>query len=569
MPDHGFGETDQAQPSILAIIVLYKVQAKKAVALTSLLTETEKTHRQGDRIQVVLYDNSGDAQLCEDLPPYVLYHAAALNEGIAGAYNYALGFARREGFNWMLTLDQDTQLPLDFLVQMRDLALQLERNEEVAAIVPQLSHAGKLLSPLRIRPWGVSYLPRGYTGLAQGEIHALNSASLFRVPALSEIGGFDPRFWLDYQDYYVFRQLHRHGRRVWVAGEIQVEHDLSLLSQKRSPGPDRFRNFLQAESAFCDLYRGSINGLGLTGRLAFRLWRQRRQGVDAVIRELTQNALIRRLFLTRTERIRDWESEMRQRLACLPTQDGQQRPSISVCMAAFNGEAYIRQQLQSILSQLSDRDEVIVVDDASSDRTCDIVEGLHDLRVRLERHASNVGVLRTFEDAICLANGEIVFLSDQDDLWAPQKVSSVLHAFAIHPEAEIVVSDAALIDDNDAPIGASYYAIRGPFRPGFLSNLLHCRYLGCTMAFRSRVRSRILPFPPKADILHDLWIGAANSFTGGKSVYIDSPLVLYRRHSTNATGSKRLPLSRQIRMRWDLCRSLAQSWLRLQRDSVR
>src|SRR5271156_4558617 len=184
MPEHTLGETGREDPNIFAVIVLYKTHPSKSAAFTTLVTELKRAQPLNSRLRVLLFDNSPGAQGCEDLPPYVLYHAAALNEGIAGAYNYALGFARREGFNWMLTLDQDTQLPLDFLVQMRDLALQLERNEEVAAIVPQLSHAGKLLSPLRIRPWGVSYLPRGYTGLAQGEIHALNSASLFRVPAL-------------------------------------------------------------------------------------------------------------------------------------------------------------------------------------------------------------------------------------------------------------------------------------------------------------------------------------------------------------------------------------------------
>ena len=554
--------------SILAVITLYKAQPSESAAFRTLTAEISRGQRSGDRLQILLFDNTTGAEVHEDLPPYALYHSAAHNEGIAGAYNYALGMARREGFDWMLTLDQDTHLPLDFLAQMWNLAHRLERNEEVGAIVPQLFYADRLLSPLRIRSWGGSCLPRGFTGRARGEIYALNSASLFRVRALDEIGGFDPRFWLDYQDYYVFRQLHRHGKRVWVAGEIQVKHDLSLLSEKLNPGLDRFSNFLQAESAFCDLYRQNIDGLALTGRLAVRLWRQRRTGVDAGVQQLTLKALKRRLFLSKTRRIREWQSKMEQRMAPTPKQDSQRRPSISVCMATFNGEAYIQQQLHSILNQLSDRDEVIVVDDASSDRTCDVIESLRDTRIRIERHASNLGVLRSFEDAICNAHGDILFLADQDDLWTPEKVSTVLHAFVMHPEVEIVVSDAALIDENDAPIGASYYAIRGPFRPGILSNLLHCKYLGCTMALRSRIRNRILPFPSKADVLHDLWIGAVNSFAGGKALYIDSPLVLYRRHDGNATGSQRLPLSRQIRLRWDLCRSLVQSW-RLQRSSMR
>jgi glycosyltransferase involved in cell wall biosynthesis len=544
----------------LILIVLYRLPPRKSTTFRAVLSELGNQALK-DEFLILLYDNSETPQACERLPRHVIYHAASRNDGIAGAYNYALELANKEGLSWLLTLDQDTQLPPDFLVQMREIALSLHGNQEVGAIVPQLSDKGRMLSPFRIRPWGISYLSHGFTGTARGEVCALNSASLFRVSALHEIGGFNPYFWLDYQDYYVFLQLHQHGKKVWVAGEIQVKHDLSLLSEDRRPGPDRFRNFLQAESAFCDLYRSSISGLVLTGRLIYRLWRQRRQNVSAEIRQLTGDALKRRLFLTRKQRIHSWQDEMQKRLAGQSKDD--QRPVISVCVAAFNGEAYIRQQLQSILDQLSGRDEVIVVDDASTDRTCDVVQSLNAPRIRLKKHDLNAGVLRTFEEAIRMAQGDILFLADQDDLWAPEKVSSVLHTFESNPDADIVVSDATLIDDNGAILGPSYYAVRGTFRSGVLSNIFRCKYLGCTMAFRSSIRNRILPFPANADVLHDIWIGTANSLAGGKTVYIDRPLVLYRRHDNNSTGNTRLSFSRQLRMRWDLCRSLARSWSRL------
>jgi glycosyltransferase involved in cell wall biosynthesis len=229
-------------------------------------------------------------------------------------------------------------------------------------------------------------------------------------------------------------------------------------------------------------------------------------------------------------------------------------------MATYNGERYVKTQIASILNQLSPDDELIVVDDASSDRTCEIIESLRDARIRLERHTSNLGVLRSFDDAIRQAVGDIVFLSDQDDLWAVDKVSTTLRTFQSHPEADIVVSDATLIDDDGHPLGWSYYERRGKFRSGILANLFHCSYLGCTMAFRRRIRSRILPFPAEADVFHDLWIGTANALAGGKTLYIERPLVLYRRHGGNATGNRRIPLRRQTRIRWDLCRSLAKHW---------
>src|SRR5450759_5141604 len=92
---------------------------------------------------------------------------------------------------------------------------------------------------------------------------------------------------------------------------------------------------------------------------------------------------------------------------------------ISICMASYNGSRYIERQLLSILCQLGEADEVILVDDHSSDATLEVVERLSDKRIKIYRNGSNEGVLRTFERAIGLASGDIIFLSDQDDVWYP------------------------------------------------------------------------------------------------------------------------------------------------------
>ena len=240
-------------------------------------------------------------------------------------------------------------------------------------------------------------------------------------------------------------------------------------------------------------------------------------------------------------------------------------PAISVCMAVYNGEPYIEAQLQSILGQLRAYDEVVVVDDASTDNTKDLIESLRDPRVRLIRHSENRGVLRSFEEAISSASGEILFLSDQDDIWVPDKVLVIMRMFQLHPDAEIAVSDASLIDEEGNPLAPSYFAQLGGFRSGVFQNLAHCHYLGCTMAFRGRLRSKILPFPPGNAVLHDLWIGILNSFLGGETIYTDRPLVYYRRHQGNATGNHRLSLAQKLRIRWGVCSSLAAFWLRQRR----
>jgi glycosyltransferase involved in cell wall biosynthesis len=230
----------------------------------------------------------------------------------------------------------------------------------------------------------------------------------------------------------------------------------------------------------------------------------------------------------------------------------QNEPVISVCMAAFNGERYIADQLHSILMQLREGDEVIVVDDASTDGTREAVRGLHDSRITLICNPANRGVLQSFGAALAHAGGDIVFLSDQDDLWLPGKVETVLKAFAQDPDLVLVASDATLIDEQDRPIGDSYYAERGQFNSGLWNTLLKCKFLGCTMAFRAALLSRALPFPNAPLVHHDIWLGCINAMNQGKVAYIPRPLVAYRRHSTNVTGRVKNGFYKMFRMRLQL-----------------
>ena len=236
------------------------------------------------------------------------------------------------------------------------------------------------------------------------------------------------------------------------------------------------------------------------------------------------------------------------------------RPKISVCMATYQGEKYINLQLRSILGQLSADDEVIVVDDCSTDRTCDEIYTLNDTRLVLVRNNENQGVLRAFETALSRCSGEIVFLSDQDDLWLPKKVEKVLDAFAHDPALMLVVSDATLIDENGNTIGDSFYAQRGKFRAGLWSNLLIGKFHGCTMAFRSTLLRSALPFPPGRLVHHDTWIGCMNALIGGKASYIAEPLVAYRRHSTNVTGRVKLSNYTRLRMRSQMLLGFLAFW---------
>lgn len=225
-------------------------------------------------------------------------------------------------------------------------------------------------------------------------------------------------------------------------------------------------------------------------------------------------------------------------------------------MAAYQGERYIATQLRSILDQLAEEDEVIVVDDHSSDQTPEQVRSFNNRRIYLFENRTNQGVAKTFQQALSRATGDVIFLSDQDDIWAPTKVTSVLQVFERNPAVTLVVTDAALIDENGFQLGGSYYTSRGRFSPSIFSNLIRCKFLGCLMAFKSELIQKALPFPDGCgDVFHDFWLGTVNSLICGQTCYLDEPLVLYRRHSHAVTRAK-LNLARQLRIRLGLLQAI-------------
>jgi glycosyltransferase involved in cell wall biosynthesis len=129
-------------------------------------------------------------------------------------------------------------------------------------------------------------------------------------------------------------------------------------------------------------------------------------------------------------------------------------------MAAYNGGRFIETQLRSILPQLCAGDEIVIVDDASQDDTVSRIQAFEaefaamnsSPRVLLTRHESNCGVVQTFEDAIRRATGDVLFLCDDDDLWAPNKVEKVLEAFERSPEVQVVCTGLMLMDGEGRPM---------------------------------------------------------------------------------------------------------------------
>jgi glycosyltransferase involved in cell wall biosynthesis len=195
-----------------------------------------------------------------------------------------------------------------------------------------------------------------------------------------------------------------------------------------------------------------------------------------------------------------------------------------------------------------------VVDDASQDNTIKILQNLSDPRVRLYRNANNRGVIASFERAMRLAYGDILFLSDQDDLWLPGKVNTITEVFNTKTEITLVVSDAKVIDKDGIVVADSFFSQRGRFTAGIVHNLLKNKYLGCTLAFRKTMLPYILPIPQDVP-MHDMWIGLINTLYG-QTQYISQPLIAYRRHESNLSPSGGTPIIQKIVWRWYLVKNL-------------
>ncbi len=202
---------------------------------------------------------------------------------------------------------------------------------------------------------------------------------------------------------------------------------------------------------------------------------------------------------------------------------------ISVCMTTYNGERYIMEQISSILMQISDDDELIVSDDGSHDRTLEIVESLKDPRIKIFQNKGKHGFMYNFENALSKAQGDYIFLSDQDDIWIPDKVRIILNELK---ECDLVVHDAQLVDGDGRDMKKNYYSSLHS-RTGFWSNLWKNRFLGCCMAFRKEILGDCMPFP-KHICGHDLWIGLI-AIKKYKVSFIPDILICYRRHGDNAT----------------------------------
>lgn len=210
------------------------------------------------------------------------------------------------------------------------------------------------------------------------------------------------------------------------------------------------------------------------------------------------------------------------------------RPRISVCMAVYNGIEHVDEQLRSALVQLGPDDEVVVVDDGSTDGTRDLLAAFDDPRLRVHLNETNLGYVGNFERALGLATGDILMLADQDDLWPAGRVESLVNGLAT---SLLCVGNCQHFGGTPGPF--QRLRLRPESARHHLRNILgiivgYRLHWGSAMAMRRELLQMALPFPEGMRESHDQWLALVANIERSVT-YLAENTVLHRLHADNLT----------------------------------
>lgn len=228
---------------------------------------------------------------------------------------------------------------------------------------------------------------------------------------------------------------------------------------------------------------------------------------------------------------------------------------VSVAMTSYNGAHYIIEQIDSILCQLNQEDELLISDDGSTDGTIEIIEeySKNDGRVKLYKN-KGLGVIRNFEYVIKKCSNDIIFLSDQDDIWKKNKVESVKNSF-LQTGKKVILHNG--VDFKKKTLLNKEMKLVKKKHRGVIANIIRSNYWGCCIAFDREILFDIVPFP-KNVVAHDQWIGLIAEFKQ-EVFFLNEDLIFHRLHETNVT--KKLTLKGKIVFRMKMTASLFEYFL--------
>jgi glycosyltransferase involved in cell wall biosynthesis len=205
---------------------------------------------------------------------------------------------------------------------------------------------------------------------------------------------------------------------------------------------------------------------------------------------------------------------------------------ISIAMATYNGAKYLQEQLDSFISQTRQPDELVVCDDRSTDETVTILNRFAEaapFEVKIIVNEENLGCTQNFNNALSLCKGDLIFLSDQDDVWLPQKIAKIEEIVEQDSYNQIFIHDAELVHEDLSPTGLT--------KQGQVSaaGLPESKFvIGCCMAIRQNFLKYLLPIPTIYPYFHDGWLAHFGRNLQRVRIIPES-FQLYRRHGNNTS----------------------------------
>lgn len=206
---------------------------------------------------------------------------------------------------------------------------------------------------------------------------------------------------------------------------------------------------------------------------------------------------------------------------------------IDILMATYNGEKYLSEQIESIISQTYTEWNLLVRDDGSSDDTYTILSEYEkkDSRIKIIKdNKGNLGIVKNFEELLHNSSSEFIMFSDQDDVWKKDKIEIMMKYIE---NSDLIISDAIITNEDLELQYESLFSVVNS-RNGIVKNIIKNTYYGCCMLFKKRILDKVLPIPENKEIGHDLWIGLISE-KYYKVKFINEKLLYFRRHSSNMT----------------------------------
>lgn len=226
---------------IMVVIVLYKTQLNESKTYQTFINQIDvlKCH-----YDLLIYNNSQEI-LIDPSNSFTLVNADKNNK-LTGAYNTALSMAKESGTKWLLLLDQDTELTAEYFERLSDYLNQSIQDERVVAVVPFLEENNKQLSPHKLMFFNNMAIKISKAGLQHKNTTALNTLTLIRTNFIYEIGGFSAKYPLDMLDYWVYAQIQKKNKKVFVL-DTSIKHNLSVSEFEKNMSLSRYNDLILAE----------------------------------------------------------------------------------------------------------------------------------------------------------------------------------------------------------------------------------------------------------------------------------------------------------------------------------